>query len=545
MAIALYLYSRRFSGLPETKYFQALTALTAAWSLFQAIDILLTGLDEKVLMMQLKFTVAPFICVVVFALLTEHSGRGSWLTRLNGIIVSVVPLITVLMAFTAPFHDLFLYDFSVAEGGPSILQSAAGPWYWIYLAYAYAVMLAAIMLLIDSARGANSLYKRQALVLLCAFLPPAIFDIMDNYGLLPIQGLDLAFAAFAISGTIVAWGLYRYRILDVRPIARSEVVENMTDALLVIDLEGRLIDFNRATAALFNCPSKSAMGAPIASVFLFGKDLETTLDEKMDRAEVTLGEGADRRIFEASIMPVEVRGELRARMVLLRDITERKRMEEALHAANARLGLLTSMTRHDLLNKLTVIDGYVALARQESDLERAKSFLAKLGLASDAARALITFTKDYEGVGIKAPSWYTVDELFARAVGQLTLDQIKVSASTEGLSIYADAMMEKVFYNLLDNSVRHGKEATNISLTCQEREDCLVLTYQDNGVGILDRDKTRIFERGFGKNTGLGLFLTKEVLAITGIGITETGEMGKEVRFEMTVPRGAYRYERQ
>jgi PAS domain S-box-containing protein len=543
MAVLLYIYSRRFVGLPETRYFQMLVILSAAWSLLQVVDVLATGLDEKLLLLKLKLVVAPFVTVAVFALLTGLSGRDSWLTRRNLALLSVVPVITVFMAFTTEFHQFFLYDFSVSSGSPAILRSTAGPWSWTYLAYSYGIMITAMVLLIDSTRGANQLYKRQAVVLLCAFLPPVLFTILDSNGLLPVGGMDLAPAAFALSGAIIAWGLYRYRILDVRPIARGEVVENMTDILLVIDLDGRLIDYNRATGSFLDGPSENVMGRQIPDIFPFGGDLSTLLEAQSPRGEVSIGKGADCRTFEASIMPVTVKGELRARMVLLRDITERKQMEEALHAANARLGLLSSLTRHDLLNKLTVIDGYVALARRESDLERAQAFLIKLGSASDAARSLISFTKDYEDVGIRAPSWQGVDDLFARAAGQLVLDKLRVSASTGGLSIYADAMIGKVFYNLLDNSVRHGGEATAASLTCQERDDRLVLTYQDDGTGIAEKDRPHLFERGFGKNTGLGLFLTKEVLAITGIGIAETGEPGKGARFELTVPRGAYRFE--
>lgn len=109
--------------------------------------------------------------------------------------------------------------------------------------------------------------------------------------------------------------------------------------------------------------------------------------------------------------------------------------------------------------------------------------------------------------------------------------------------MYADAMIEKGFYNLLDTTIRHGGKVGNVSLTCQERDDRLILTYQDDGADIPAKDRPHIFERGFGKNTGLGLFLTKEVLAITRIDIVETGEQGKGVRFELHVPRGAYRFE--
>jgi signal transduction histidine kinase len=105
-------------------------------------------------------------------------------------------------------------------------------------------------------------------------------------------------------------------------------------------------------------------------------------------------------------------------------------------------------------------------------------------------------------------------------------------------------MLPKVFFNLLDNSVKHGEQVTCITISQEPRDDGMVIVWEDNGVGVVTSEKTRIFERGVGKNTGLGLFLIREILSITGITITETGEPGEGARFEMLVPEGAYRYNR-
>jgi len=102
-------------------------------------------------------------------------------------------------------------------------------------------------------------------------------------------------------------------------------------------------------------------------------------------------------------------------------------------------------------------------------------------------------------------------------------------------------LLAKVFENLLDNSLRHGEHVRHIRVTYEMRGDALALMYRDDGAGIPAADKKRIFEKGFGKNTGLGLFLTREILAITGIGITETGLYGGGVQFELLVPAGAFK----
>jgi signal transduction histidine kinase len=109
--------------------------------------------------------------------------------------------------------------------------------------------------------------------------------------------------------------------------------------------------------------------------------------------------------------------------------------------------------------------------------------------------------------------------------------------------VYADPLFGKVFYNLIDNALRYGgAEMKIIRVSSQESERGLTITCEDDGVGISAEDKKLLFTRGFGKNTGLGLFLSREILAITGISITENGTPGKGARFEITVPKGAYRF---
>ena len=110
-----------------------------------------------------------------------------------------------------------------------------------------------------------------------------------------------------------------------------------------------------------------------------------------------------------------------------------------------------------------------------------------------------------------------------------------------GTEVFADPLIGKVFYNLMDNAVRYGGKITTIRFSALERDGDRVVVCEDDGDGVLAEEKGKIFERGFGKNTGMGLALSREILSITGISITETGEPGKGVRFEILVPAGKYR----
>ena len=122
------------------------------------------------------------------------------------------------------------------------------------------------------------------------------------------------------------------------------------------------------------------------------------------------------------------------------------------------------------------------------------------------------------------------------------LPTITFDCETGNLDIYADPMIEKVFYNLFDNAVRYGEGVSRIGITWSYANDDLLLIFEDDGIGIPDDEKELIFQRGYGKNTGLGLFLTREILSITGMTICETGEYRKGARFEIRVSNGNFRF---
>jgi signal transduction histidine kinase len=157
----------------------------------------------------------------------------------------------------------------------------------------------------------------------------------------------------------------------------------------------------------------------------------------------------------------------------------------------------------------------------------------------------LEFTRDYQDLGVQAPAWQEVAAIIREKESHLPTQDVRreIAIQPKTLEIYADPLLGKVFYNLIDNSLRYGGEQmTGIHITSREESGALVLVFADNGIGIPAKDKTRLFTKGFGKNTGLGLFLSREILAITGISITENGEPGEGARFEITVPKGMYRY---
>ncbi len=231
-------------------------------------------------------------------------------------------------------------------------------------------------------------------------------------------------------------------------------------------------------------------------------------------------------------------------LIILDDTTERKQAEDALKLANKKLNLLTGINRHDIGNQLTALDSFARLSERSLDDPAELATLIEVEKTIiDTMIRLVTFTRDYENLGVNAPVWTNIRDLVQEVASDLPGNDIRITyTGTTGLEIYADPLLFRVFFNLLENAIRHGGEQlTYIRVTDRQEEGTCIITIEDDGVGIGQEEKTRLFTRGYGKHTGFGLFFSREILLITGISIRETGEPGKGARFELIVPPNACR----
>lgn len=224
------------------------------------------------------------------------------------------------------------------------------------------------------------------------------------------------------------------------------------------------------------------------------------------------------------------------------DITGQKKAQDALSVANRKLNLLNRITRHDILNQLTTLIGYIQISKQQISDPEIKNYLEKQEQAADAIRHQILFTRDYQNIGVHSPQWHNIGETISLSTAALDLVTVRVTSDLPPVEIYADPLLEKVFYNLMENSLRHGEHVHNITISSLEGSEGLDIIIEDDGNGIPDEQKEKIFIREYYKNTGLGLFLSREILAITDLSIRETGTFTKGARFEIHAPPGTYRF---
>lgn len=224
------------------------------------------------------------------------------------------------------------------------------------------------------------------------------------------------------------------------------------------------------------------------------------------------------------------------------DLAEHKQAAQALYETNQKLRFLTGLTRHDIFNQLAAVQRFHALAMEEPDPIVKNRYITYATQAAGRIESIIGFTREYETFGTASSGWQRIAAIIDSAQYEVPLASCVIENEIlSSLEVYADPIIRKVFTSLMENSIRHGGNVKKIRFSCTERENTLDIICEDDGAGVQDYEKACIFDHGYGKHTGIGLFLSKEILSITGISIRENGSPGNGARFEITVPAGKFR----
>jgi len=226
------------------------------------------------------------------------------------------------------------------------------------------------------------------------------------------------------------------------------------------------------------------------------------------------------------------------------DITGGKLAEDTLQRVNQKLNILSELTRKDLTSQIFVLNSYLEMAKNHAAGQ--DQIIATLQKGDHAIRLIhetVEYSKDYQDMGVKPPTWQNVKMVMLLGLSHISVGEIRHSIETEDLEVFADPLLEKACQGLFENSITHGVHVTRIRIWHMSTPDVVTIIFEDDGTGIPHEKKERIFLRSGGERAAIrGLFFVREILDITGITIKETGEPGKGARFEMTVPNGAWRY---
>lgn len=331
---ALALYGRRFFGrVPAALPYSLLMAAAAFWALVYAFEILAGSLSFKVLFHDLRFLVIPYIPFLELWLVLMFVGKTAWLRRDRAACLLVIPVLAMVIGLTSPFHTLFRFNFSVSMSGPvPVLQYSDGLFYVLYMIYSLVILIAAYGVLLYESRKQGTLLHAQTILLFIALGFPTVLNYLFVVGITPVAGVNMTAPLLWIAAVLYTLAIFRFRFLDIIPVARGRLIETMSTLMLVLDGDDRVIDMNPAARRFFAIPPGTKAGMNLGEVVRDWPELLALCrSPEGGRAELIRSGTAGVQTFMVTADPFpSPSGKAGGRLVLLQDVTGQKTAEQAL-----------------------------------------------------------------------------------------------------------------------------------------------------------------------------------------------------------------------
>jgi PAS domain S-box-containing protein len=558
VTVAILLVWRRRS---TTTIVSLLAVLLGAvlWSVCYALELSAGDLVGREQWGDLKYIGVVLLPPAYLAFVLQCSGQTRW-PRWLGPALALEPLAVLLLLANQGTHDLIRYYPADATAATS--QAAeAGPLFWPHLLYNNALVWAATILLVVTLSRLSGLHRRQSVLLVAAILLPIALNLLFNLRVGPFRQVDLTPFAFVLTTAVLVWGVYQFSLLDLRPVARSQIFRTISDPVLVLDPDGRVLDANPAAGRLVGRPVAEAVGQPVDQLLpTWSATVREAVAAGVDQA--TKEVARDGRIYDLAISALPDRQrQPGGHLVVARDVTERRQVEERLCAAlnhervatdrlaaaldreraaaehlrtldELKSGFLQAVS-HDLRTPLASVLGIsLTLQRGRGQLSPADAddLLGRLAANARKLDRILTGLLDLDRLdrGIVELRRERVDlaSLVARVVkeaGEELLHAHPVSLDLAPIQVLADAAkVERIVENLLANAARHTDPGTPIWVRVEPGDRGALLCVDDAGPGIPVEQRESIFrpfERGPGGATyapgsGVGLALVAQIASL-------------------------------
>jgi PAS domain S-box-containing protein len=493
-------YAWRQRTVQGATSFALLMLMAVVWALANALEMAGTDLPTKLFWANVQYLCYVALPVAWLTLALQYTGRDEWLTRRNLVLLSIEPVVTVALVWTNDLHGLMRRNIYLDTAGPfPVIGKAFGPWFWLHAAYTYLLLTLTIYLLIEALRRPSPLYRRQTLVLLIGSLLPMIWNALYNFGLSPIPRYDVAPAVLSLSGIVVAWGLFRYRLFDVVPVARATVMEGMDDGVIVLDVQNRVVDLNPAVQRILGWPASQVIGRPAAEVLgSWPGLLALCRNEAMTQTELVVSEGDVQQCYDVHCSPLsDGRGRQIGQLVVWHDITELRRARTQSLQQERAVAVLEERERlaRELHDSLGQVLGYVNVQAQAArellsggKVAEADAHLARLAALTQDAQADVRESI----VGLKvdlAPErgFFRALQRYLQRFGQsygIRTELIVPEGLVDGaFEPAAEVQLLRIIQEALSNVRKHaGARRVQVSFAAQG--DQARVTVEDDGQGF-------------------------------------------------------------
>ena len=544
-----------FAKNPKSHIHQLFLLLSTAGSFWAFFEYMLRQATEPSFAAYWNMIGAGWIITLPLALHFTLSFTNHPLGRRDKLPFLIPTLYLPTFIFAA--YDLlhaWTYDFLFIPGyGFDATPGHEHQLYYVEILFAFVIVFLVILTGFSSFCAipkSEKRKRRQLLLVMSGIFFPAGAGI-SGILLFPTiaNGVSVSVAIGFLGYVIcISIAMLKYGLFIVTPKTASDtILATIPDALFLTGTDGRIIYQNPASLSLNqdhtpdtglknlkDLITPDSFNQFVATIERKGSISDNELVIQTDMGEISVSV-AGSFVRDPDGVPAGI-------VFIIRNISDRKAAETALLQAREKLSLLNRITRHDILNLLTGIIGYLDIAKDTAkDLDDSLYHsLEKCENLSERIKEHIRFAGQYHDAETTKPEWHSLEDLVARLTSELCRT-IAIEAEITPVEVHADPLIYKVLYNLAENSVRHGKHATLVKIRVKEDTDSLIIIAEDNGCGVPYDEKTRIFEPGYGKNSGLGLSFCQDILAYTGISIKETGIPSHGVRFEFTIPPESWR----
>jgi signal transduction histidine kinase len=545
---ALTLLALRQRPKPGATPFAAMMGAGTWWVVTSATGLFTLDPGRRMLLHNLEW-IGPALLPpawLVFAL--EYTNRKEYVSLRSLALLGVVPLVTLLLLATNDAHHLLYANRAVRQYGEiTLVDAQRGPWFWVFITYAYTLLAAGAFHVIQLAVSSRSLYRGQAAALLVTVLAPWAGNVVYATDYLPVvflTGSDLALTnfdptpfMFVISGAAGLAALSQFRFLDAVPVssrvARDSVVESMDDGVIVVDDDDTVIDCNPRAADILDCSRERAVEQPASALLPAYDELDA---EDTRTIEIERPDGV--RYYELSETDLGSTVDGTAgRIVSIHDVTDRRNRVQ-------QLDVLNRVLRHNLRNEMNVIYGYADRLDDGEAVDRIQEKAMRMVTLGDKAREIDRILDD-EGDGEPIRVSQVIDLEVERA--REAYPGVTFEASPPESSATCDRPLGAVLRNLLENAAEHNDDDDPaVRIDARVEGEATVIEVADNGPGIPAEERSVLRtkeETPLQHSSGLGLWLVSWGVERLGgrATIAESGESGTTIRLEVPVTEDAER----
>ncbi|MFI5366952.1 MAG: histidine kinase N-terminal 7TM domain-containing protein [Candidatus Binatia bacterium] len=558
LAAAMALVAWRRRGTPGGTSFAWLMLALSEWALTSAFEKVATEIPTRVLWAKVQYLGIAGVPPLWLTFALRYSRQDRWLKRRNVAFVWIMSGITVVLVATNEWHHaLWTKIVPAADTVGALLLYSHGAWFWIFAAYTYLLLFVGTVALVSALFRYPHTYRYQAVTVLIGLAIPWVSNMIYLAGWSPVSGLDLTPVAFTITGVMYAWGLFRFQLFDLVPVARDAVIEGMSDGVVVLDALNRIADINPAAQRMIGVRDASLVGQSVAAVLAAWPNVVRQLRQRLEATAEIQVETDAAQYLDAHITTLhDHAGQFTGHLVLLRDITERKLLEHMRED-------VTHALVHDLRNPIAGISGSLEMLADDEGTGAARGRRDLLATARANAQRMLGLVN-------------SILDVSRLESGQLPLERQPVQLSTlvtEALQLQESLTAEKqlrvenvlpadlplvlvdpqliirVLHNLLDNAIKFTPPGGTIRVTARTAADDreppgkrVEVTVSDSGPGIPPQLQGRLFQKFVsgnqpGRGSGLGLAFCRLAVETHGGRIWADGAPGTGTSVTFTLPQ--------